>query len=144
MAAIDVITAILAIPGVEEDGQVRDARPGEKVLDKHFARLGEAFESLCARDGDRPSALDELLGEFLGTAVTVEKAEFSWYEKKGVVYPAVVLFTDRLHGPDGHDLAATVTERFRRDDARQVLAGLLGRRLGVDWVSVYATFGPSR
>ncbi len=46
MSEIDCITAILSIPTVEEDGELRDARPGEALLDEHFAQLGERFSRI--------------------------------------------------------------------------------------------------
>ncbi len=141
MATIDCITAVLAIPAVEDNGQLRDVLPGEPALAKHFARLEHAFASL-AETGPQGSRLDAMLSEFLGRPVCSSAAELSWYEKKGTVYPAIILPTSGLCSPDGEPLATAVTERFRDDDARSRLAELFGRALQVEWASVFVTFGP--
>lgn len=141
MATIDCITAILAIPTVEEDGELRDALPGDAVLDQHFARLERDFAELSA-GGAAGSRLESLLAGFVGQPLRVQDATLSWYEKKGKVYPAVVLPVSGLRGPDGESLAQPLTRRFREADARSRLAELLGKALAVDWASVFVTYGP--
>ena len=89
MSVVDYITAVLAIPAVEEDGELRDARPGEAVLDEHFATLSERFSALNAPGDSGTSALDKLLGKFIGQPVSSDAVDFSYYEKKGLVYPAL-------------------------------------------------------
>ena len=143
MATIDAITAVLAIPGVEENGETRNALPGESILQEHFDRLHSRFEVLCAREAAQASSLDTLLQTFLGQTATVTSVDFTYYEKKGVVYPALVFDAQRIVAVDGSSLAQAITERFRADDARYAFAELIGKEFGVDWVSVFTTFGPS-
>ncbi|MDJ0926417.1 MAG: hypothetical protein QNJ73_02110 [Gammaproteobacteria bacterium] len=143
MTTIDAVTAVLAIPGVEENGEIRDALPGESILQEHFDRLHARFEQQCQRKSDRPSSLDLVLHAFLGQPATVTSVDFTYYEKKGVVYPALVFDAQRIVSVDGESLAPAITERFRADDARYTFAELIGKEFGVEWVSVFATFGPS-
>lgn len=144
MSVVDCITAVLAIPAVEEDGELRDARPGEAILDEHFASLSERFSRLSTPAEDGASALDELLGNFLEQPVSSAGVDFSYYEKKGLVYPALVFNTAGITSTTGEPLVGLITERFRDDAARPQLAELLGRALGVDWVSVFTTFGAAQ
>jgi hypothetical protein len=143
VSSIDCITAVLAIPAVEEEGELRDARPGEAALDEHFATLSERFSTLNTpgEAGIRP--LDELLGGFLGQPVSSHAVDFTYYEKKGLVYPALAFHTAGITGTSGEPLVELITRRFRDDAARFELAELLGRALEVDWVSVFTTFGPA-
>jgi hypothetical protein len=144
VSQVDCITAVLAIPAIEEDGELRDARPGEAVLDEHFATLSERFSALNTPGdaGGRP--LDELLGSFVGQPVSSHAVDFTYYEKKGLVYPALVFNTAGITSAAGEPLAGLITERFRDASARSELAELLGRALAVDWVSVFTTFGPAK
>ena len=141
MSEIDCITAILSIPAVEDGGELRDARPGEALLDEHFVQLGERFSVMNTAEDAKPSALESLLAEFLGQPVAVDAVDFTYYEKKGLIYPAIVFNTVGLTSRSGEPLASLITERFRDDAARTELAGLLGRALQVDWVSIFTTFG---
>ncbi len=143
MSTIDVITAILSIPGVEENGEIRNAMPGEEVLNKHFEMLQEKFGLMTARVDGQASKLDRLLSEFLGRSVSTDAAQFTYYEKKGVVYPALVMPADRIVDENGVSQAPRITEIFREFEARHRLAELIGTSLGLDWVSIYTTFGPS-
>lgn len=144
MSSIDCVTAVLAIPAVEEDGQLRDVRPGEEQLDAHFAALAERFGALTGPGEQGESALQALLHRFLGQPVSNGGVDFTYYEKKGLVYPALVLHTAALTSSTGESLTEVITERFRDDTARSELAELLGRALEVEWVSVFTTFGPAR
>ena len=144
MSSIDCITAVLAIPAVEDDGQQRDARPGDAILDEHFANLSQRFSTLNAPAESGSSALDELLGSFLDEPVSSAGVDFSYYEKKGLVYPALVFNTAGITSATGEPLVDLITERFRDDAARAQLAELLGRALEVDWVSVFTTFGAAQ
>jgi hypothetical protein len=141
MSQIDCITAVLSIPTVEEDGELRDARPGEALLDEHFAQLGERFSAMNTAEDNQPCTLETLLAEFLGQPVAADAVDFTYYEKKGLVYPAIVFNTVGLTRRSGEPLAGLITERFRDDTARTELAGLLGQALQVDWVSIFTTFG---
>ena len=143
MSLVDCITAILAIPGVEEGGDVRDARPGEAILDEHFVRLGERFSQLGARADGQPSELDRILGQLLGRAVIADGVDFTYYEKKGLVYPAIAIHSQGITTPSGEPVARLITTRFREDTARTELAELLGKAMDVEWVSIYTTFGPA-
>ena len=143
MSSIDVITAILSIPGVEENGEIRNAMPGEDVLNAHFEQLQEKFDAMTARTDGQPSELDRLLSEFLGRTVFTDAAQFTYYEKKGVVYPALVMPADQILDEHGASQAPRITEVFREFEARHRLAELIGTSLGLDWVSIYTTFGPS-
>ena len=143
MSVIDCITAILSVPGVEEDGKLRDIRPGEPALDEHFARLGQAFETLVRRNSDGNAPIDILLGNVLDQPVKVRSADFTYYEKKGTVYPAIVIATEDLRDADNASLAGVVTEHFRDPGLRSRLAEAFGLALNVEWVSIYTTFGPS-
>ena len=69
--------------------------------------------------------------------------DFGIYEKKGLAYPAILIDPARLRATDGVSLVDIVTARFREDATRGRLAELIGTRLGVDWVSVFTTFGSS-
>ncbi len=143
MSQIDCITAILAIPAVEETGELRDALPGDAVLEEHFAVVAERFSRLNHSDGEQKSRIDEILEEFLGQAVASHRVDLTHYEKKGKVYPAIVFHTSGISTETGEPLADAITKRFREESARNDLASLLGPALSVDWVSVYTTFGPS-
>jgi hypothetical protein len=144
VSVVDCITAVLAIPAVEEDGEQRDARPGEAVLDEHFATLSERFSKLNTPAEDGSSTLEQLLGDFLGQTVSSHAIDFTYYEKKGLVYPALVFHTAGITNATGEPLAELITKRFRDDAARYKLAELLGHALAVDWVSVFTTFGPEQ
>ena len=144
MSVVDCITAVLAIPAVEEGGELRDARPGEAILDEHFATLSQRFSRLNAPAEGGASALDDLLGSFLDQPVSSTGIDFSYYEKKGLVYPALVFNTAGITSAAGESLVDLITERFRDDAARPQLAELLGRALEVDWVSVFTTFGAAQ
>ncbi len=143
MSSIDVITAILSIPGVEENGEIRNALPGEALLEQHFDELRGKFEAMSTRPAGQPSDLDRLLSQFLEQPVNTDAAQFTYYEKKGVVYPAIVMPADRIVDAEGVSQAQKITEVFRDFEARHRLARLLGTHLGLDWVSIYTTFGPS-
>ena len=52
MSRIDCITAVLAIPAVTENGEVRDARPGENILDEYVRRVEDDFAQLNTRVED--------------------------------------------------------------------------------------------
>ena len=143
MATIDAITAVLAVPGVEANGEMRNALPGEPILQEYFDRLHARFEELCRRKGEQASSLDVVLQAFLGQPATVTSVEYTYYEKKGVVYPALVFDAEQILAADGSSLAQAITERFRTDDARYTFAELIGKEFKVDWVSVFSTFGPS-
>lgn len=140
MSRLDCITAVLAIPAVEEQGELRDARPGEPVLDTYVRDLEDRFAAFTAhRDG--PSALDGVWTALLGQPVVVHGADFGIYEKKGLVYPAILMDPVRIETGEGVSLVDTITERFRDNETRARLAELIGTRLGVDWVSIFTTFG---
>lgn len=141
MSAIDCVTAVLAIPAVEEDGQVRDARPGEALLDDYVQRLERKFQDMLQRAEGRPSDLDRIWSELLGEPVRVNDAVFGAYEKKGLVYPAILFDPVRISSRSGSELAQTISRRFREDAIRSRLAELIGTRLGVDWVSIFTTYG---
>jgi hypothetical protein len=49
----------------------------------------------------------------------------------------------RIVNAAGEPLTQTITVQFRGDDIRAQLAELIGTRLGLDWVSIYTTFGPT-
>ena len=66
MSQIDCITAILAIPAVEEDGEIRDAKPGEAILDAYVRRVEDDFARLIERRGNEASGLDNIWTEVLG------------------------------------------------------------------------------
>lgn len=141
MSSIDCITAVLAIPAVEDEGELRDARPGEAALDAHFATLSERFSALNTPDDTGARPLDRLLGEFLDQPVSSHAVDFTYYEKKGLVYPALAFHTSGITSATGEPLVDLITRRFRDDAARYQLAELLGRALEVEWVSVFTTFG---
>jgi hypothetical protein len=141
MTRIDGITAVLAIPAVQEDGALRDARPGETVLDDYVRELEDRFAAFSARAGRTPSPLDEVWSELLGQPARVDRADFSIYEKKGLVYPAILFAPSVITGPDGAPLVDAITDSFREEGARTRLAELIGTRLGVEWVSIFTTFG---
>lgn len=143
MSQIDCITAILAIPAVEEDGETRDARPGEAILDAHVRRVEDDFAQLIERPENEPSALDSIWTELLGEPVRIDAAEIAAYEKKGLVYPAILMQPGRIVNAAGESLTDTITVQFRGDAIRAQLAELIGSRLGLDWVSIYTTFGPT-
>ena len=144
MSVVDCITAVLAIPAVGEGSELRDARPGEAVLDEHFAILSERFSTLNQPAEGGASPLDALLGRFLGQPVSSAGVDFSYYEKKGLVYPALVFNTAGITSAAGEPLVGLITERFRNDAARSELAELLGRAFEVEWVSVFTTFGAAQ
>lgn len=143
MNRLDGITAVLAIPAVEENGGVRDARPGEAVLDDYLRHLEDRFADFKARTEDQPSTLDGIWSELLGQPVRVDGVDFGIYEKKGFAYPAILMNPARIVAADGMALVDRITEGFRDDGTRAKLAKLIGTRLGVDWVSIFTTFGPS-
>ena len=140
MSRLDAITAVLAIPVVEENGEQRDARPGETVLDDYVKGLEDRYAEFSSR-GDGPSGLDSIWTELLDRPVIVNDADFGIYEKKGLVYPAILMNPARITAGDGTPLVDLITERFRDDNTRGRLAELIGTRLGVDWVSIFVTFG---
>ncbi len=41
-------------------------------------------------EDNQPCALESLLAEFLGQPVAADAVDFTYYEKKGLVYPAIV------------------------------------------------------
>lgn len=143
MSQIDCITAILAIPAVEEDGLTRDAKPGEVILDEYVRRIEDDFARFIERQDNEPSALDSIWTELLGEPVRIDGAEFGAYEKKGLVYPAILMQPARIVNAAGEPLTNTITVQFRDDAIRAQLAELIGTRLGLDWVSIYTTFGPT-
>ncbi|UCG73076.1 MAG: hypothetical protein JSV45_01405 [Chromatiales bacterium] len=143
MSPLDGITAVLAIPAVEENSELRDARPGEAVLDDYVKGLEDRFAAFTARDGDQPSGMDEAWSELLNEPVRVGRADFGIYEKKGLAYPAILMDPAQIAARDGSVLVDVITKRFRDDSTRAQLAELLGTRLGVDWVSIFTTFGAS-
>ena len=140
MSRIDAITAVMAIPVVEENGEERDARPGEAVLDDYVKGLEDRFADFNRRAGG-PSGLDTVWTDLLGQPAIVNDADFGIYEKKGLVYPAILMNPAGITAGDGTPLADLITERFREDHTRGRLAELIGKRLGVDWVSIFVTFG---
>jgi len=140
MSRLDGITAVLAIPAVEEAGQLRDAHPGEAILDEYVQNLEDRFALFTTR-ADAPSPMDDIWTELLGRPVRADGVDFGIYEKKGLAYPAILMDPARIVTDDGESLADFVTERFRDDDARARLAEAIGTRLGVDWVSIFTTFG---
>lgn len=141
MSRLDGITAVLAIPAVEENGELRDARPGEAVLDEYVKGLEDRFAEFTTRHDDQPSEMDRLWTELLGEAVMADGVDFGIYEKKGLSYPAILMDPIRLTAGDGSTLLDAITERFRDGSTRDRLAELIGTRLGVDWVSIFTTFG---
>ena len=143
MSQIDCITAILAIPAVEEEGETRDARPGEPVLDAYVRRVEDDFVQFIERQGNEPSDLDSIWTELLGEPVRIDAAELGAYEKKGLVYPAILMQPARIVNTAGESLTKTITVQFRGDAIRARLAEMIGTRLGLDWVSIYTTFGPT-
>jgi hypothetical protein len=143
VSQIDCITAILAIPAVEEDGEIRDAKPGEAILDAYVRRVEDDFARLIERRGDEASGLDNIWTELLGEPIRIDAAELGAYEKKGLVYPAILMQPARIVNAAGEPLTQTITVQFRGDDIRAQLAELIGTRLGLDWVSIYTTFGPT-
>ena len=143
MSRLDGVTAVLAIPAVEENGELRDARPGEPQLDEYVRDLEDRFAAFNARPGNGPSPMDKLWSELLGQPVRADGVDFGIYEKKGLAYPAILIDPARLRATDGVSLVDIVTARFREDSTRGRLAELIGTRLGVDWVSVFTTFGSS-
>lgn len=143
MTRLDGITAVLAIPAVEEHGELRDARPGEPVLDDYVRQLEDRFAGFTARAGDQPSNMDQLWSELLDQPVRVGQADFGIYEKKGLAYPAILMDPAQIVANDGTALTDRITEAFRYDGTRAKLAELIGTRLGVDWVSIFTTFGAS-
>lgn len=140
MSRLDGITAVLAIPAVKEDGQLRDAHPGEAILDEYVQNLEDRFALFTTR-ADAPSPMDDIWTELLGLPVRADGVDFGIYEKKGLAYPAILMDPVRIVTDDGESLADFITERLRDDDARARLAELIGTRLGVDWVSIFTTFG---
>lgn len=140
MSRLDAITAVLAIPVVEENGEQRDAQPGEAVLDDYVKRLEDRYAEFSSR-GDGASELDAIWSELLDQPAIVNDADFGIYEKKGLVYPAILMNPAGITAGDGASLVDLITERFREDDTRGRLAELIGTRLGVDWVSIFVTFG---
>jgi len=142
VSQIDCITAILAIPAVQENGETRDARPGEEILDNYVRRVEDDFARLIERQANKPSDLDTIWTELLGEPVRIDAAELGAYEKKGLVYPAILMRPARIVNAAGEPLTQTLTVRFRSDSIRAELAELIGTRLGLDWVSIYTTFGP--
>lgn len=143
MSRLDCITAVLAIPAVEENGELRDARPGEAQLDDYVRELEDRFAEFTARAGDQPSQMDRVWSELLDQPARVDGADFGIYEKKGLAYPAILMDPTRIAATDGTTLVDMITESFRDDGTRARLAELLGTRLGVDWVSIFTTFGAS-
>jgi hypothetical protein len=143
VSQIDCITAILAIPAVEEDGEIRDAKPGEAILDAYVRRVEDDFARLIERRGNEASGLDNIWTELLGEPIRIDAAELGAYEKKGLVYPAILMQPARIVNAAGEPLTQTITVQFRGDDIRAQLAELIGTRLGLDWVSIYTTFGPT-
>ncbi len=143
MSQIDCITAILAIPAVEEDGEIRDAKPGEAILDAYVRRVEDDFARLIERRGNEASGLDNIWTKLLGEPIRIDAAELGAYEKKGLVYPAILMQPARIVNAAGEPLTQTITVQFRGDDIRAQLAELIGTRLGLDWVSIYTTFGPT-
>lgn len=143
MSRLDGITAVMAIPAVEENGELRDARPGEAQLDDYVRRLEERFAAFTARTGGQPSEMDRVWSELLDQPARVNAADFGIYEKKGLAYPAILMDPARIAASDGTTLVDAITESFRDDSTRTRLAELLGTRLGVDWVSIFTTFGAS-
>jgi hypothetical protein len=141
MNQLDGITAVLAIPVVEENGTVREARPGDAALDTYMQALEDAFAALCARDGNQLSELDKIWSELLGEPVHVAGADLGIYEKKGLVYPAILFLPSAITGQDGGSLADAITACCREADRKTRLAELIGTRLGVDWVRIFTTFG---
>jgi hypothetical protein len=143
VSQIDCITAILAIPAVEEDGEIRDAKPGEAILDAYVRRVEDDFARLIERRGNEASGLDNIWTKLLGEPIRIDAAELGAYEKKGLVYPAILMQPARIVNAAGEPLTQTITVQFRGDDIRAQLAELIGTRLGLDWVSIYTTFGPT-
>lgn len=143
MSRLDGITAVLAIPAVEENGELRDARPGEAVLDDYVKGLEDRFAAFTTRAGDQPSGMDQAWSELLDEPVQVGRADFGIYEKQGLAYPAILMDPAQIAARDGTVLVDRITERFRDDSTRAQLAELLGTRLGVEWVSIFTTFGAS-
>ena len=84
MSRLDAITAVLAIPVVEENGEQRDARPGEPVLDDYVKGLEDRYAEFSNR-GDGASELDEIWSELLDQPAIVNDADFGIHEKKGLV-----------------------------------------------------------
>ena len=101
MSRLDAITAVLAIPAVEENGEQRDARPGEAVLDDYVKGLEDRYAEFSSR-GDGASELDEIWSELLGQPAIVNDADFGIYEKKGLVYPAILMNPARITAGDDH------------------------------------------
>ncbi len=141
MSRLDGVTAVLAIPAVEDNGELRDARPGEPQLDDYVRRLEDRYAGFTARNGGQPSVMDQIWSELLGEPARVDGADFGIYEKKGLAYPAILMDPAQIVATDGTPLVDTITEGFRDDRTRAKLAELIGTRLGVDWVSIFTTFG---
>lgn len=141
MSRLDGVTAVLAIPAVADNGELRDARPGEPQLDDYVRRLEDRYAGFTARNGGQPSVMDQIWSELLGQPVRVDGADFGIYEKKGLAYPAILMDPAQIVATDGTPLVDAITEGFSEGGTRAKLAELIGTRLGVDWVSIFTTFG---
>jgi hypothetical protein len=141
---IDFITAVLSVPLADPAAGPDSALLSGDALDRYFSGLDRTMANLAERPAGEPSRLDMLLSTLLEQPATVDGAHFSSYEKKGMVYPAIVIEVNGILNQAREPMIAEINERFAAPGTRTQLAELLGTALGVEWVSVFVTFGPSR
>jgi hypothetical protein len=143
MSRIDQIIVILGPPQSQEE-QHRCAELAEKtnktLEEIYIERLPSAVENLDNRDGGGSSNLDQFFSQILGCGILVRNPNPTYYEKKGVRYPAITISSTDIVDKNSVIQIEFLTEVFRTEAAKSSLARKLGMHLGVEAVEVFVTY----
>ena len=120
MSTIDNITVILGPPAALEN-------------------VAELVDELTNGSAD----LEQFFSELVGQPVRLKAASPTYFEKKGVRYPALMVSATDVVGADGKNLAQEVTAAFTRPETPSALAEHIGVRLGLESAKTFYTFGSS-
>lgn len=141
MSRIDCITAVLSVPLADPAAGPDSALLEDEALVAYFDSLEARTAALAERPVGGRSPLDEVFTALLEAPVRVDGATLATYEKKGAIYPALLFESSAFRTADDQPAEGLVDEVFAEVQVRTRLAEALGQRLGVDWVSVFVTFG---
>jgi len=144
MSNIDSIIAILGPPQSqnEKDRFAELAKKTNKTLEQvYIERVPDLVGKLDNRDIGGSSSLDQFFSDILGSSVLVYNAIPTYFEKKGVRYPAITISSENIVDENSASQIDLLTEVFRTEAAKSNLARKLGTYLGVEAVEVFVTYG---
>jgi hypothetical protein len=143
MERVSDITIVVGPPGPEDERQKFEGwsktsgKPKEEIWLEYVHDVIRAFTN--RQQPGSPSKLDEFLSHAFGIQVRVDEPFLTYMMTQGSVRnPAVILYTNRITGPN----TTTLTVDWSASSLRDSIGSMFGLLLKAEWVRTLVAYEP--